>query len=122
MTFRDAPMFRFFGPRPEDHSIMARSATLALVLSAILAIADAQVTVLNGENFDANVVNGGKNAIVKFYAPWYDHTPRSRFASSNVCSSADPRPPLPPSSSSSFVLHPLANASRDCITDAAHRA
>jgi len=63
---------------------MARSASLALILSAILGIANAQVTVLDGGNFDATVVNGGKNAIVKFYAPWYD---RSRadlvFRSSN---------------------------------------
>mmetsp|Transcript_6215 Transcript_6215/g.25181 ORF Transcript_6215/g.25181 Transcript_6215/m.25181 type:complete len:197 (+) Transcript_6215:21-611(+) len=52
---------------------MARSASLALILSAILGIANAQVTVLDGGNFDATVVNGGKNAIVKFYAPWCGH-------------------------------------------------
>ena len=58
---------------------MARSASLALILSAILGIANAQVTVLDGGNFDATVVNGGKNAIVKFYAPWYDRARGSRF-------------------------------------------
>ena len=53
---------------------MARSTSLALILSAILGIANAQVAVLDGDTFDATVVNGGKNAIVKFYAPWYDRT------------------------------------------------
>ena len=53
---------------------MARSTSLALILSAILGIANAQVAVLDGGNFDETVLNGGKNAIVKFYAPWYDRT------------------------------------------------
>ena len=61
---------------------MARSASLALILSAILGIANAQVTVLDGGNFDATVVNGGKNAIVKFYAPWYDRS-RARISFSD---------------------------------------
>lgn len=61
---------------------MARSASLALILSAILGIANAQVTVLDGGNFDATVVNGGKNAIVKFYAPWYDRS-RARISFSS---------------------------------------
>ena len=58
---------------------MARSTSLALILSAILGIANAQVAVLDGDTFDATVVNGGKNAIVKFYAPWYDRTRGSGF-------------------------------------------
>ena len=62
---------------------MARSTTLALILSAILGIANAQVAVLDGGNFDETVVNGGKNAIVKFYAPWYDRS-RARISFSDL--------------------------------------
>ena len=47
-----------------------RASTFALVLSAIAAVANAQVAVLDAGLFDASVVNGGKNALVKFYAPW----------------------------------------------------
>ena len=42
--------------------------SLAVAL-ALFGNADA-VTVLGKDNFADVVVNGGKNAIVKFYAPW----------------------------------------------------
>lgn len=41
---------------------------LCVVLGVVAA--SAQVTVLTKDNFDAVVINGGKNSIVKFYAPW----------------------------------------------------
>ena len=45
----------------------------ALVLCVLLGIgASSATTVLTKANFDAEVINGGKNAIVKFYAPWCD--------------------------------------------------
>jgi protein disulfide-isomerase A6 len=47
--------------------------TVALLVLALLGCASAQVTVLNGDNFDATVLKSGKNAIVKFYAPWCGH-------------------------------------------------
>ena len=53
--------------------------TFALFLALCLGVASAQVTVLSGDNFDATVLKSGKNAIVKFYAPWYDRTRGSGF-------------------------------------------
>jgi protein disulfide-isomerase A6 len=47
--------------------------TFALFLALCLGVASAQVTVLSGDNFDATVLKSGKNAIVKFYAPWCGH-------------------------------------------------
>ena len=47
--------------------------TFALFLALCLGVASAQVTVLNGDNFDTTVLKSGKNAIVKFYAPWCGH-------------------------------------------------
>ena len=43
--------------------------TVALLVLALLGCASAQVTVLDGDNFDATVLKSGRNAIVKFYAP-----------------------------------------------------
>lgn len=64
-------------PPPDDNTTkqycnkMART-TAFFALCVLLGVvsASAQVTVLTKDNFDAVVVNGGKNAIVKFYAPW----------------------------------------------------
>ena len=81
-TFFFVLRFRLFSSEPRPKTIsetMARSTSLALILSAILGIANAQVAVLDGGNFDETVLNGGKNAIVKFYAPWYDRTRGSGF-------------------------------------------
>lgn len=54
--------------------------SLAVAL-ALFGNADA-VTVLGKDNFADVVVNGGKNAIVKFYAPWYDRS-RARISFSD---------------------------------------
>jgi len=43
------------------------SAAAAVLLSAC---ADAQVVSLTQDNFDSVALNGGKNAFVKFLAPW----------------------------------------------------
>ena len=53
---------------------MARN-TASIALCVLLGVAAAASvaagpTVLTKDNFNDVVVNGGKNAIVKFYAPW----------------------------------------------------
>ena len=48
--------------------------TAFLVLAALVAVASAAgPTVLTADNFEANVFDSGKNAFVKFYAPWCGH-------------------------------------------------
>jgi hypothetical protein len=47
-----------------------RTTAVALCVLLGVAAASAQATVLTTATFDAEVVSGGKNAIVKFYAPW----------------------------------------------------
>ena len=55
------------------HSIMRRTSAFLCSALALVGAATAQVTVLDAASFEANVVNGGKNALVKFYAPWCGH-------------------------------------------------
>ena len=43
---------------------------IALLASAIAASASGAVVSLNADNFDSVVANSGKNAFVKFLAPW----------------------------------------------------
>ena len=47
-------------------------ATRVLLLACCLAVAAASKNVLNANdgNFDKEVLNSGKNSIVKFLAPW----------------------------------------------------
>jgi len=45
---------------------------LAIALMAALALAEGPV-VLTSSTFDTEVLNSGKNAFVKFYAPWCGH-------------------------------------------------
>ena len=49
---------------------MARTTTALVCLAAAFGVASAQVATLTASNFETEVVNGGKNAFVKFYAPW----------------------------------------------------
>ena len=65
----DVGVFRVAHHAAASRGTQARSTSLALILSAILGDRQPQVAVLDGDTFDATVVNGGKNAIVKFYAP-----------------------------------------------------
>ena len=41
-----------------------------LALAALVAAANAEAVELTNDNFDELVLNSGKNAIVKFLAPW----------------------------------------------------
>ena len=56
---------------------MKVSTALTGLLAATTGMVSAQVTTLGSSNFDAEVVSGGKNAIVKFYAPWCARFPRT---------------------------------------------
>jgi protein disulfide-isomerase A6 len=58
--------------RPSNVSLTA-AALLALVAFAARAEAD---TLLNEETFEQQVVQSGKNALIKFYAPWCGHCKR----------------------------------------------
>ena len=49
----------------------ARSKVILLGLAAILGTAAAGSVTLTDSNFDAEVFDSGKNAIIKFQAPWY---------------------------------------------------
>jgi hypothetical protein len=52
------------------------SKTVALACVALVALSGAPATVdaksvsLNNDNFDSLVISGGKNAFVKYQAPW----------------------------------------------------
>ena len=52
--------------------MMRASATALCVLLATAATATAQVTVLSKATFESEVFGSGKNALIKFYAPWYE--------------------------------------------------
>ena len=66
------------------HSIMRRTSAFLCSALALVGAATAQVTVLDAASFEANVVNGGKNALVKFYAPWYVRSAGRDFYGTNV--------------------------------------
>lgn len=67
-----APKLARRGPRPVVilSIAMARTTTALVCLAAAFGVASAQVATLTASNFEAEVLNGGKNAFVKFYAPW----------------------------------------------------
>ena len=59
---------------PLSHTIMARKAA-ALGLAAVLGTAAAGSVSLTDSNFDTEVFDSGKNAFIKFQAPWCVSTP-----------------------------------------------
>jgi hypothetical protein len=69
--------FGIFPRAPSVPIAMKVSTALTGLLAATTGMVSAQVTTLGSSNFDAEVVSGGKNAIVKFYAPWCARFPRT---------------------------------------------